>query len=129
MEFRTMCAAMVLVVGLCASADAQVKLDGTWSGKDGPGKDAYPVVMKLTAKGKVLTGTRMVTLPSYQQNCEIRDGRIDGRLFSFKCDLVGPDGGNPFTAEFEGFINVKGTEITVSPQKPASGGPVTLSRQ
>ncbi len=31
--------------------------------------------------------------------------------------------------KFEGFLNSEGTEITVSPQKPAGGGPVTLSRK
>jgi hypothetical protein len=110
------------------SVTAQVSLNGRWTGKEGSGRDAWPVVIELSVKGKTLSGKRVVTLPNRQQECDIEDGKVDGRIFSFKCSLVAPDGGNPFTAEFEGFLNSKGTEITVSPQKPASGGPVTLSR-
>ena len=118
----------VALTAMQASTYAQIRLDGKWTGKEGEGKNAWPVSIELSVKGKILSGRRIVTLPDRRQECDIEDGRVDGRVFSFKCELVAPDGGNPFTAEFEGFINSKGTEITVSPQKPASGGPVTLSR-
>lgn len=107
----------------------QSGLEGMWTGKEGEGKNAFPWSMELKVKGNVLTGTRTVTTPKGSQACEIEEGKVDGRLFSFKCELTGPDGGNPFTATFEGFINSKGDEITLSPQKPATGGPVTLVRK
>jgi hypothetical protein len=110
-------------------AYAQSSLAGMWTGKQGEGKNALPWSMDLKVKGNVLTGTRTITLPNGAQRCDIEEGKADGRLFAFKCDIVGPDGGNPFTATYEGFINSAGDQITVSPQKDTSGGPVTLVRK
>lgn len=107
---------------------AQSGLAGKWTGKQVEGGNTLTWSMELTVKGNVLTGTRTVTSGGRQQPCEIEEGKVEGRLFSFKCEVAAPDGGNPFTVSFEGFINSKGNEITLSPQKPASGGPVTLAR-
>src|SRR5260370_20640460 len=120
---------LVLLITILSPSYAQSGLAGTWAGKEGEGKDAVAWSMELAAKGNVLTGTRTVTFTGGQQKCEIADGKVEGRLFSFKCELTGPRGDNPFTATFEGFVNSKGNEITISPQKPASGGPVTLMRK
>ena len=129
MKTKAVCVVVsVLLVTMFTLSYAQGGLSGRWAGKEGEGKDALAVAMELSVKGNVLTGTRTVTFTGGQQKCQIDGGKVEGRLFSFTCELAGPRGDNPFTAAFEGFMNSKGNEITVSPQKPASGGPVTLSR-
>jgi hypothetical protein len=117
-----------LLAGMFTPGDVQSGLAGKWMGKQVEGANTLTWSMELTVKGNALTGIRTITSGGRQHPCEIEEGKVEGRLFSFKCEVVAPDGGNRFTTTFEGFINSKGTEVTMSPQKPASGGPVTLAR-
>ena len=127
MRIKLVCAvSLALLVTVFITSYAQSGLAGKWTGKEGKG---FTWSMELTVKGDVLTGTRTVTFTGGQQPCEIKEGKIEGRLFSFSCELTAPDGGNPTTATFEGFINKSGNQITVSPQGDTSGGPVMLTRK
>jgi hypothetical protein len=119
---------LVLLMIMAVRSYAQSGLTGSWNGKEGQGRNALAVLLQLNLKGNILSGTRTVTFAGGKQECQIENGKVEGRLFSFECELTGSQGDNPFRASFEGFINSKGDEITVSPQKPASGGPVTLTR-
>jgi len=120
---------LIAAIAACAlHSYAQSGLTGSWTGKEGEGKNALAVSLELNVKGNTLSGTRTVKFTGGKQECQIENGKVEGRLFSFDCELTGPQGDNPFRASFEGFINSKGDEIAVSPQKPASGGPITLAR-
>ena len=122
-----------LVIGLPFSFHAlsysQSGLAGTWEGREQQSGISIDVTVAFEVKGNILNGTRVAKFTGRRQECDLANGKVEGKWFSFECDLTGPDRGNPFTASFEGFINTKGDVIVLSPQKPASGGPVVLMRR
>ena len=98
---------LVLAASLAGAVRAQDKLSGTWEGET---RNGASIVLTLTVKGSVLTGT----LVRDGQSAALADGKTSNSSFTCKATL------NDQTMEFAGELAGDEIKIWIERQGPSS---------